>query len=172
MSAYIVDRKDIDRLVYAALNASPNYHGNDRKLSWWDVDEKGGYVGWHAVHENAEYMLGAGSRAFVTPSAAGEMLVSENVKSVEYRYPDTARDRGDMPGPIDAYYMGPYVYTEPREQLTPGMVFALIDRLDYQSCEHPGWTTSEAYAFLTSLRQAWCRQVTDAEEAAKGSAIA
>lgn len=166
MSAYIVDRKAIDLLVYAALNADPSYHGNDRKLSWWNVDEKGGYLGWHAVHENAEYMLGAGSRAYVTPSAAGEMLVSENARSIEYRYPDTARDRGDMPGPIDAYYMGPYVYTEPKgETLTPGKVFTLIDELDYQSCEHDGWTTSEAYAFLRSLREAWCRQVIAAEAA-------
>jgi hypothetical protein len=127
------------------------------------VDENGRYTGWHAVHENAEYMLGAGHKAYVTPSAAGEMLVTENVRSVEYRYPDTARDRGDLPGPTDAYYMAPYVYEQPSVELTPGLVFELIDTLDYQSCEHDGWITSEAYAFLRELREAWCRVVIDQE---------
>jgi len=167
MSAFIVNKEDIDTLVYAALNARPSYNGNDRKLSWWRVDENGRYVGWNAVHENAEHMSDSDYRAFVTPSMAGELLVTENVRSVEYRYPDTARDRGDLPGPTDAYYMAPYVYAEPRVELTPGAVFELIDTLDYQSCEHDGWTTSEAYAFLRALREAWCRVVIDQEHAAR-----
>jgi hypothetical protein len=111
-------------------------------------------------------MEGDDYKAYYTPSQLGQMLVDENVASVATRYPDTNPDEGDLPGPIDAYYMGPYVYADPRKDLTPGEVFRAIDCLDYQSCEHDGWRASEAFAFLTSLRKAYCDRVADLEGAA------
>lgn len=157
MSAFVVNKTHIDLLVRAAIQASrPN-----NKFSWWQVDAEGKYAGWRELDEYAD-----GSeedywehKAKCSPSRLGQILVSENVASVSYRYPDDNPEAGDLPGPIDAYYMAPYVYEDPRVNLNAGQVFAAIDCLDYQSCEHPGWETSEAYALLRSLRDAYCRKV-------------
>ena len=183
MSAYVVDKSDIDTLVKAALVAYDAGPGSFR-LSWWRVDEDGNYAGWRELNPNAEHMTDDEYKAYHTPSMLGQILVSENVRSVAYRYsepgrvyyygPETAANMddldpeyGELPGPCDAYYMGPYVYSDPGHEPTPGEVFSLIDCLDYQSCEHDGWTKSEAYSFLRSLRDAYCRRVTEAEQHAR-----
>lgn len=110
-------------------------------------------------------MEGDDHKQYFTASQTGQMLVDENVASVSHRYPDTDPAFGDLPGPCDAYYMGPYIYTDPGRTLSAGEVFRAIDCLDYQSCEHPGWRASEAFAFLTALRKAYCDRVADAEQA-------
>ncbi len=155
------------------------------RFSWWRTDEQGDYAGWHELNPHAETMLGDDYKAYLTPSMLGQLLVNENVTSVLYRYsssgrtyyygPETAAEMEDdtietLPGPCDRYYMGPYVFEDPRETITPGEVFALIDCYDYQSCEHPEWTSSEAYSFCRSLREVYCRRVVDAEREAKASA--
>jgi hypothetical protein len=38
-------------------------------------------------------------------------------------------------------------------------VFKAIDCLDYQSCEHDGWHTSNAWRVLESLRELVCQHV-------------
>jgi hypothetical protein len=179
VSAYILDKEDVDKLVYAALRAYPaGQPGSSLRLSWWRVDEEGKYEGWRELNQHAEQMIDDDYKAYYTPSQLGQILVNENVASVSYRYSTPGRtgyygaeaaaameDNEDdiLPGPCDRYYMAPYVYTEPRWQPTPGQVFSLIDCLDYQSCEHDGWRSSEAFAFLTALREAWCRRVIEAE---------
>lgn len=181
MSAYVVDKNEIDLLVRAALHAYPaGQPGTTRALSWWQVDENGEYAGWRELSIHAEHKIDDDYKAFYTPSQLGQILVSENVRSVAFRYSEPGRvsyygsataatmddldpDAGELPGPCDAYYMGPYVYTDPGRDLTPGEVFRAIDCLDYQSCEHEGWTSSEAYSFLRSLRKAYCDRVADSE---------
>lgn len=166
MSAFVVDKKHIDLLVRAALNAHPaGQPGSTRNMSWWQVDEDGEYNGWRELNRHAETMTDDDHKSYFTPSQLGQILVSENVMSVHHRYPDTNPDAGDLPGPCDAFYMAPYVYTDPRRDLTPGQVFKAIDCLDYQSCEHGGWRKSEAHAFLTALRHAYCNRVADYEDA-------
>lgn len=180
MSAYIVDKADIDRLVSAALHAYPaGQPGYSNNLSWWRTDDDGDYAGWRELNRHAETMADDEHEAHATPSMLGQILVDENVASVSYRYstpgrtgyygPDAAAEMEDdadeyLPGPLDRYYLGPYVYAEPRETMTPSAVFSLIDRLDYQSCEHPGWRASEAFAFLTALRKAYCDAVVRVAE--------
>lgn len=158
MSAWVCDREHFDVLVCAALHASS-------RLSWWQVDENGGYAGWRYLDEMAETRE---SDEYVTPSMLGDMLVRENVRSVSYRYPNDDVEAGELPGPIDAYYLGPYVYRSPSFIPTPGQVFKAIDCIDYQSCEHPEWRTSEACAFLRVLREAYCARVDGYEEAPWG----
>lgn len=166
MSAHIVSKQHIDLLVRAAEHAHlTRYAGDGRSLTWWRTDDEGRYAGWRQLARNAETREDDDYKAFCTPSQLGQMLVSENVRSVYHRYPDTDPDAGDLPGPTDAYYMGPYVYEDLRRDLTPGEVFRAIDCLDYQSCEHPEWYASEAYAFLVALRKAYCDRIADAEEA-------
>lgn len=152
MSAYVVSKQSIDLLVRTALDL-----GGRDCLNWWRVDENGDYVGWRELNPQAEGMIDTDYRAYCTPSAAGQILVSENVKSVHDRYPGDDPDLGELPGPVDAYYMGPYVYADPGRALPPAELFASIDCLDYQSCEHDGWRRSEAFAFLEALRNRACR---------------
>ena len=156
MSAYVCSKTQFDLLVRAAKH----YGGRDG-FRWWRVDGDGDYVGWSKIERSAASY--AGSRDddhmhYVTESQAGQLLVSQNVASVSYRYGDCDAD-ANLPGPIDAFYMAPYIYTDPGYVLNPAEVFKAIDCLDYQSCEHPEWRTSEAYAFLRSLRQDACRAV-------------
>ena len=179
MSAYIVDKVEIDLLVRAALHAHrAQYAGDGRFFSWWRTDEEGEFAGWNELRVNAEDMSGDDYKQYVTPSTLGQILVNENVTSVGYRYSTPGRtvyygaeaaaemeDDDMLPGPCDRYYIGPYVYADPRRDLTPGEVFQAIDCLDYQSCEHPGWRKSEAFAFLTSLRKAYCDRVAYDESA-------
>lgn len=183
MSAYVLDKADIDRMVSAALHAyrgdGPNTAG---RLSWWRTDDDGSFAGWRELNVHAETMADDDYKGYMTPSMLGQMLVNENVTSVLYRYSESGRtyyygaehaaEMDDdtietLPGPCDRYYMGPYVFEDPREEITPGAVFALLDCYDYQSCEHPEWRASEAYAFCRSLREAWCRRVSDAEQDAR-----
>lgn len=174
MSAYVVDKRDIDLLVRAALDARPE------AMSWWRVDEAGEYAGWRELSRHAESKTDDDYKAYYTPSQLGQILVSENVRSVSHRYSEPGRttyygsdvaaemddldaDLGELPGPCDAYYMGPYIYSDPGHEPTPGEVFSLIDCLDYQSCEHDEWRQSEAFAFLTALRKAYCDRVVEIE---------
>lgn len=160
MSAFIVDKIHIDLMIRAALRASD---GTGPRMGagfrFWRTDENGDYAGWLELHPHAESMEASDYCEPLTPSQVGQLLVNENVFSVHHRYPDTDPNEGDLPGPCDAYYMGPYVYTDPRRDLTAGEVFKAIDCLDYQSCEHDGWRKSSTYAFCVALRDAYCRKV-------------
>ncbi len=96
--------------------------------------------------------------------------MDECVASVHGRYPDTDPDEGDLPGPRDAYYMGPYVFepvTRPGVMSigARGLTIAIeplvsaaelakgIANYEYQSCEHPEWEGSEAHAFCRALKE-------------------
>lgn len=166
MSAFVVSKSHIDLMVRAALKSRPvGDPGHSGPFRFWRTDENGAYAGWYEIDPCAEDRVSNDYTHYITPSQAGEILVSENVRSVSYCYSDVGRDAGDLPGPIDAYYMAPYIYTEPRRDLSPGEVFKAIDCLDYQSCEHPSWRASEAFSFCEALRDAYCRRVSDYESA-------
>lgn len=156
MSANVVSKFHVDLLVRAAIHAREPGEG----FMWWQVDEDGEYAGWHELDEFAERLTPRHEgHEYVSPSQLGQMLVNENVMSVHHRYPDDNPDVGELPGPIDAYYMGPYVYENPGYTLSPGEVFAAIDYYDYHSCEHDGWRSSEAFAFCEKLRNRYCKKV-------------
>ena len=83
----------------------------------------------------------------------GRMLWKENLTSVAHRYPHD-RD-GARPGPtdfrdrhVDTYRFQPYP-----GPVDPEVVAAAAASLAYQSCEHPGWTSSTAYRWTTHLRE-------------------
>lgn len=166
MSAHVVAKIHIDVLVRAALDA-PKSESPIETFKWWRVDEEGEYAGWRVLDRYAEQRPGTEHEEFYTPSQLGQILVSENVASVCARYPNDDPD-GDLPGPNDAYYIAPYVYSDPGRSFSPGEVFSAIDYLDYQSCEHDGWRRSEAFAFLEQLREAYCRKVDGYEDAPWG----
>jgi hypothetical protein len=84
------------------------------------------------------------------PSLRGQTLWDENIASVAHLYHDD--DPANLPGPIGETFA--YTYTQPRRTLTPLEVYGLIGCYTYQSCEHPGWATSLACAYMRDLEAA------------------
>jgi hypothetical protein len=126
MSAWIVSKAHIDLLVLAGTP-----HGPD-KLHYQDGDK------WvEARPENRDEI--------------GQMLVMECVASVSYRYPQDSVEAGELPGPVEPYYVEPYTYTTRHTVLEPGEVLQLIACYEYQSCEHPGWESSAAADYCRQL---------------------
>lgn len=68
--------------------------------------------------------------------ALADELLAENIRSVNYRY------REDTPvEPCD-------LSEHEADTRTPPELVALCECLDYQSCEHPEWETSNAHQLL------------------------
>jgi hypothetical protein len=189
VSAYVVSKAHIDFLVQAALaGPSDGVEWNrepEPKFSWCHDDQL------HRLELVAEVgdelppaIPGLHPIERVPPSVLGQRLLDECVASVHGRYPDTSPDEGDLPGPIDAYYMGPYIW-EPYLQsetrlIAPGMprvipppastvvIAKQIANYEYQSCEHDGWTQSEAHAFCRALAESLLRSLPGWEAAPWG----
>ena len=153
MSAYMCDREHVVYLVQCALSLTDRhskgifrwYHGeNIRELR----------------HEN---MI-----------EVGQMLWDENLRSINYRYPDTVKNPKDSPGKLSdaesgfellegdfgfrfrVYETSPINLSDPVPDLA--QLFMSCDCYAYQACEHPEWKDSSAQAFINALRQAaWCR---------------
>lgn len=146
MSAWLVDREHIRFLVTAAmsrtLHSLPGTHH-----SWtWDVDRAAG------TYKRADlHCTGGGHRSDGTEQdahAVGQMLWDENAASIAYRYHSHDEE--------------PVVYgrhQRSRHPVTAAAIFNACDCYEYQSCEHPGWETSQAKVFVESLRSAAMRIV-------------
>ncbi len=137
MSAYIVDKNHVLYLLGAADSRS--CRGNYGPLTWYHNDEH------HKLPSDDEAL-----------AEVGNMLWMENVKSVSARYPNESS--GTLPGPKG----GGFVITPNDvnrilwDRFDPVQVIKACDCFNYQSCEHEGWKTSEAFAFIESLRHsAW-----------------
>lgn len=109
---------------------------------------------WIVSKSHIDYIVTAVIRAELstdTPDEIGRVLWRENLASVAYRYP---RDGdGERPGPVgfrDAD-VDTYTYQETPE-LTPGGLAKTVGCYTYQSCEHPSWEDSEAYALTAKLK--------------------
>ncbi len=189
MSAYVVPKAHIDFLVQAALaGASDGASWNrvhDPGLSWHHQDQL------HRLDPLAEVgderpaaIPGFNPIELVPPSVLGQRLLDECVASVHDRYPDTSPEEGNLPGPRDAYYMGPYVwepYLKSETRLiargmphmiappaTTVVIAKQIANYEYQSCEHDGWRESEAHAFCRALAAALLRSLPGWEDAPWG----
>ncbi len=189
MSAYVVSRAQIDFLVQAALAGPCDGVGwssePEPNFSWYHDDR------WHRLDPRADIgderpaaIPGFTSIELVGPSVLGQRLLDERVASVHSRYPDTSPDEGGLPGPRDAYYMGPYVW-EPylrseTRLIAHGMARVIpppaatvviakqIANYEYQSCEHDSWESSEAHAFCRALAERLLRSLPGWEEAPWG----
>ncbi len=124
MSAWIVAREHIDVLLSAALPDFTWYSGPNFEHRH------------HLDHTNTDEV--------------GRMLWAENVASVAHRYPDdTDETRPGHPFDVDRYTYRPYGAYVP----TPVEALKAIGCYEYQSCEHPGWRTSVACAYVRALEQ-------------------
>ncbi len=97
--------------------------------------------------------------------ALGAMLIAACVASVEARYPTDAGTT-NLPGPVDAYYRRPYVYTTAEaRRLSVVEAFLALDGYEYQSCESADWEASEACQFVNALRRALWHALPGYEDA-------
>ncbi len=115
----------------------------------------------------------------MTPSQFGQLLLNENIRSVEGRYPGTSANAGDLPGG-PAYYWLPYVF-EPvipdavrtgrlvRVGVGPVLSCAqLVNAMrgySYQACESDDWLQTEAHTIITALREKLLAHLRGVEEA-------
>ena len=178
MSASIHGKEHIDQIVRVALEGASDSEATypDDRLSWL-IDPAGAYS-----HENVRQLAEHPERVRgyqpMTPAEFGDMLMRENVRSVLHRYPDTM-DGGQTPGPTDNYWERPYTYPLQTTPIVPGMTaivmapprgahvryltsaeaFKAIHSLEYQSCEHDEWESSEAYRALCALKDSLERRL-------------
>lgn len=151
MSAFIVDQYHIDQLVSTGLRGA---EGNIRQ-------RHAGPLTWYYGNPTQLGKLDSS-----TADRVGQMLWAENFASVQYRYPTDTPET--LPGPIGITpaYATFYTYTQPRRRLTAVEAFKAIACYEYQSCEHPGWETSEARAFCRALEHAIIRSLPGWDDAA------
>lgn len=167
MSAFVVSKEHIDAMVDSGLRRGP--YG---PLRW--------------SHNGERFEL-----TQETASTVGSMLWTENVTSVEYRYSPPDReviygegwesDAGfDLPGKYQLELIAPSVepievpewLSEYRFQSRPPRkpieILKAIDCYEYQSCEHPEWEVSEAFAFCDALRRSLIGDLPGYDEAKWG----
>src|SRR5581483_1758883 len=143
MSAWIVSKRHIDVLVNAALQF-PAYGSKlrfaikERKPLPTD-HMRGEPWGPTSIRSFREIMREVTRE---NASDVGALLWAENVKSYDHRY--DGRYKEDHPTEA-------YVFKQISSRLEPLVVLRALASYEYQSCEHPGWTSSAAYSFCQSL---------------------
>lgn len=139
MSAYIVDKDHILYLVEAAMSRQLSRHG--------------GQFSWYHGEPGEHFQLGAGD--YERAAEVANMLWQENIKSVSARYPNESS--ATLPGPVgEDFVIASHDFSFTGFNIEPVQVLASCDCYVYQSCEHEGWQSSEAHAFIERLRShAW-----------------
>ena len=127
MSAYIVDRNHILYLVEFAV-AMREHRG--RCFRWY--------------HDGEAYEL-----TDFNATEVGQMLWDENIASVAHRYRDSIFDGPGRPSDDDLVFL----HRMPDYDWSVAQVLQSADCYAYQSCEHPGWGSSNAKAFIDALRK-------------------
>lgn len=139
MSAWIVSAHHIDALTHALTR--PSTHGT-LLLRYW-------FRG--SIHDCAD------------PTDVGRILLAECVNSVKYRYPDRAYE--ELPG--DSARPETYFFRQPADFSAMQLLGALAC-YEYQSCEHPTWHESEAFAMCQRLRRRLVGELPDFDQALWG----
>lgn len=119
MSAYMVDNRHIQYLIDAA-----------------DRLGRGGFT-WY--HEGRGFALSTFSDG--NASEAGQMLLDENLKSINARYPD-------MTGVAGSYKHNRVLFSDELDRV---QVIKSVHCYQYQACEHAGWGDSEAKSFTDGI---------------------
>lgn len=170
MSAYMVEKAHIDALVRVALEGPQDgAYGRPHESSWplsWTVLDSSELWG---VRSHALVRFdGLRSRETDrTPDQLGALLIAENRRSIEARYPDTLEDWSGAPGPLVQDYQDAYEYDgESVPRLTIAQAFKACNGYSYQACEHGnGWRGSEAHAVIDALRDALASALPGYDEA-------
>lgn len=122
MSAYVVDDKEISAILQGV------YGKNHTGFNVWDCqDDTNSY----------HYVMNAA----LTQQQEANILMRENVRSVNHRYQDKDVFQGNV------------VLDRTAKALPILNVLKLIDYLQYQSCECDDYKKSEAYKLLCNYRE-------------------
>jgi hypothetical protein len=149
MSAFMVSKKHIDLLVSTAFSGPRDAKGLPQSGQWHQPSFRG-FHRW-----DVEMM-----------AAVGDMLIQENIKSIQARYPDTIAHPDAMPGSIARYWNdGAYQIPSLTQRLTIIEAFKALACYEYQSCEHEGWEKSEAHKFCESFRDSLINVLPGYDEA-------
>jgi hypothetical protein len=135
MSSFVVDRAHINAMINAGFSHD--------KLTWY--------------HDGKHHELN-----YDNADAVGQMLLDENIKAVQERYPDS--EVTHLPGRSDAEYLLPFTH-----KLMYGVStvqgLKLIDSYEYQASDDSEWGSSEACAFCEALRRHLIRRLPGYEAA-------
>jgi len=85
-----------------------------------------------------------------TKDEVGQLLMDENVRSVQYRYDRDSFD--ELPGPIDKTGIRDYRHIPLDITLDPIELLKQLDCYKYQTCECPDWEENDAHAFCQVVR--------------------
>lgn len=139
MSAFIVSNRHLDYMLTAALRFGKENVG---RLTWLVHEED------NPDNYQRGSVWGPGSIASAnrrrreltreTATRVGAVLAAENRRSVDHRYDENEIE--------DFYEYRPFP-----ADISPVQVLKAIHCYEYQSCEHPGWKTSEAHEFCRAL---------------------
>ena len=134
MSAFIVDPGHIDYLVTACrmyqIQPAGEATATEAAASCTHPSP------WSGAAITDVYMM--------SDTELGRELLKENLNSVAFRYGlDLTPD--ELAAPES------YEYHRPRLAVTPVQTLKAAQRLEYQSCEHPGWADSLACNILAHL---------------------
>ncbi len=133
MSAFIVGADHIDALITAARRLSIDH--NQATFRWYTVQD-GDAVHHHLDHTN-EHEVGA-------------MLLTENYRSVNYRY---GQSEATPPYTHKPWFPGPDISgASLSDQRQLVVLFKAIHCYEYQCCETPDWEQSSAHDFCRALK--------------------
>ena len=141
MSAYVVNDTHIDAILTGALRIGAHLG----PLRWW----------YPALDHTKALAPQQANRRELTQETAGRvgaMLLAENQRSVNRRY-----------GAAD--WEIPYLLTELQGAPNAVVILKALNCYEYQSCEHTGWPTTEAYHFCQALRHRAIRELPGYDEA-------
>ena len=91
---------------------------------------------------------------YMTAAGVAELLIRQNIRSVEARYPSYGEAGGLLNCPSEEYVQEcisaakAYRAYKPQHELA-----ALCDTYDYQSCETDDYHSTDAYWFVNRIRQ-------------------
>ena len=125
MSAFVVSNEHINALVNFGL-----------KSTYWDPETE--------CRESIDLK---------TAQRVGQILLDENVRSVNYRYSDES-----VPTPVFKFKIG--------GGYTAVQIIKAAHCLDYQSCETPDWEKTLAHSILETIKSKAERLVPGYEAAA------
>lgn len=144
MSAYIVNRKHVLYIVGAAMSRAilPGCHG---PFSWvWNRNREAGTYEYERLACND----------YEKAVEVANMLWQENIKSVSHRYP--GETTATLPGPVGENHTITIedICHNHWPVFDPVQVIKAIHCYEYQTCEHPEWEQSQAFAFCKHLERA------------------
>jgi hypothetical protein len=137
MSCFMVSDEHLCLLVQAGRDMTrQKRHGN---MSWY----------WKRHPEDSTMQRSELDTLQESADRVVRLLWQENCQSVAFRYADSSHLEEMLPDDAPSYRQA-----IDASMMQPVWIMKAIQCYRYQSCEHPGWEQSEAFAYCAALEQA------------------